>query len=106
MTKVTVFLKTGQSVFCPYKPGQALTEVFSFNLETREGRLDPTVIANHCFAAFNDHPNPGWEPRREAYYAAGNRSLSVGDVVVIGEIACAVERVGWKFTSIPSEVTS
>src|SRR5512139_3174672 len=31
----------------------------------------------------------------EAYRAAGNRSLSVGDVVVVGEVAYAVASFGW-----------
>ncbi len=35
----------------------------------------------------------------EGYRAAGNRSLSVGDVVVIGEAAFAVARFGFEPTS-------
>jgi hypothetical protein len=35
------------------------------------------------------------EPWTTAYRAAGNRSLSVGDVVVVGDAAFAVASFGW-----------
>jgi hypothetical protein len=58
-------------------------------------------ILNEAFAELNrDEPTANWA---RVYRARGRRSLSVGDVVVIGEIAYAVERVGWKAVSISTE---
>ena len=51
------------------------------------------AVADEAFAIFNDHPRDaaGAELAR-AYYGRRLRSLSVGDVVVIGEVALAVGR--------------
>lgn len=46
---------------------------------------------------FNDQPANSWEQEHTTrYYAAGNRSLSVGDVVVIGEMTLACRPSGWE----------
>jgi hypothetical protein len=55
-------------------------------------------ILNQAFRELNiDDPTAEWAVE---YRARGRRSLSVGDVVVVGEIAYAVDRVGWKPVSI------
>ena len=46
-----------------------------------------------------DEPTSDWA---KAYRQAGLRSLSVGDVVVVGELAYACESVGWKSVSLQS----
>ena len=48
-------------------------------------------IADEAFAIFNDHPRDAAGAELAcAYYGRRLRSLSVGDVVVIGEVALAV----------------
>lgn len=65
-----------------------------------EGELpDPTL--DRVYAAANSHPEEMFVtgdalPFVQGYRDAHLRSLSVGDVVMIGEVAYACERVGWK----------
>jgi hypothetical protein len=58
-------------------------------------------ILNQTFRELNiDFPETDWG---KDYRHRGMRSLSVGDVVVIGELAYACERVGWKCVSLQAE---
>jgi hypothetical protein len=111
---VTVWHKTDQTtMFQPYEAGHRVGPVFHFELDQDEwlhltgaqarnaaAALD---LAEDAFAAFNGEPSEGWEDRSEAYYAAGNRSLSVGDLVVFGEVALAVDPVGFRAVSVPRD---
>jgi hypothetical protein len=92
----------------PYEPGDAIEQVFDFhtNVEVAGEVLALQVIADRAYDAFNGYAPMTWERHQDAYYALGNRSLSVGDVIVFGEVALAVERVGWRIVAIPSEVTA
>ncbi|KQH76617.1 hypothetical protein AO501_10530 [Mycobacterium gordonae] len=69
----------------------------SFDLELAEHLHSPALIEaarEIVFEQLNiDEPEHIWALR---YRLAGHRSLSVGDVVVTGETAWAVESVGWK----------
>lgn len=54
----------------------------------------PFTVLNQAFEQLNiDYPTAEWA---KEYRARRNRSLSVGDVVVVGEQAYACEPVGWK----------
>lgn len=56
------------------------------------------AVLNHAFTQLNiDYPT---EPWAKEYRHNGNRSLSVGDVVAVGEVAYACESVGWKCVSL------
>lgn len=64
---------------------------------------DPVSVANQAFHVFNvgDDPDFGTpDPDAQRYRALKNRSLSVGDVVQVGDtwLACALD--GW--TEVPA----
>jgi hypothetical protein len=113
---VTVWHKTDETtMFQPYEPGHRVEPVFTFELDRNEwlhltsaqarnaaAALD---LAENAFAAFNGEPSEGWEDRSEAYYAQRFRSLSVGDLVVFGEVALAVERFGFRAVSVPADAS-
>ena len=66
---------------CPYPTG------------TRPQRSAIDAALAQVFEQLNiDTPTAAWA---QQYRAAGNRSLSVGDVVAIGETAWAVASFGW-----------
>ena len=78
-----------------YQPGDPVVAVFAYQADP--GR-PAEGIADEAFAIFNDHPRDaaGAELAR-AYYGRRLRSLSVGDVVVIGEVALAAgQPAGWE----------
>jgi hypothetical protein len=111
---VTVWHKTDETtMFQPYEAGHRVGPVFAFELDRAEWlrltdpRVDhrqaPFEFAENAFAAFNGEPSEGWEDRSEAYYAQRLRSLSVGDLVVFGEVALAVERFGFRAVSVPAD---
>ena len=58
-------------------------------------------IADEAFDTFNDHPrNPNGADLACAYYGRRLRSLSVGDVVAVGDALLAVGRpAGWVLVS-------
>ena len=60
-------------------------------------------IADEAFDIFNDHPrDPDGADLACAYYGRRLRSLSVGDIVCVGEVALAVGRpAGWEPASGP-----
>jgi hypothetical protein len=106
--RATIYHKTDRgNIFEPYEVGDDIEQVFEFDLD--DGELDNLSprgaigkAAEACYAAFNGHPiNDRWAERADAYYAEQIRSLSVGDVVVIGEVAYAVERFGFAQVTIP-----
>ena len=56
------------------------------------------TVLNRAFTQLNiDTPTEPWAIE---YRRRRNRSLSVGDVVVVGEVAYACESVGWKAVSL------
>jgi hypothetical protein len=103
-TKITIFHKTDRdNIFDPYEPGHAVEKVFEFEAELPTD-LDPdgarVEVAERAFAAFNGQPDPEWFEHTQAYYAQENRSLSVGDLVVVGDVVLAVDRFGFARTEI------
>ena len=74
-----------------YQPGDPMVRVFAYQADPA-GR-SPEAIADEAFDIFNDHPrDPGGAELACAYYGRRLRSLSVGDVVVVGEVPLAVGR--------------
>jgi len=78
-----------------YRPGDPMVRVFTYQADPA-GR-PPEEIAEEAFGTFNDHPrNPGGEELARQYYRHRLlRSLSKGDVVVVGEVPLAAASAGW-----------
>jgi hypothetical protein len=78
--------------FMSYTPGDALHEALSMEMDMPEHR-DIALVLESIFMQLNiDEPT---EQYAIDYRARRNRSLSVGDVVVIGETAWTCASVGW-----------
>jgi hypothetical protein len=72
-----------------YQPGDPVVRVFAYQADPA-GR-SPEEVADEAFDTFNDHPrDPDGADLACAYYGRRLRSLSKGDVVVVGEVALAV----------------
>jgi hypothetical protein len=77
-----------------YQPGHPMVRVFAYQADPA-GR-SPEAIAEEAFAICNGHPrDAGGEDLSRRYYERELRSLSVGDIVSVGEIPLAVGRAGW-----------
>jgi hypothetical protein len=77
-----------------YQPGDPVVRVFAYQADPA-GR-SPEEVADEAFDTFNDHPRDSdGADLAFAYYGRRLRSLSKGDVVVVGEVALAVAGMGW-----------
>lgn len=77
-----------------YQPGDPMVRVFTYQADPA-GR-SPEEIADVAFDTFNDHPrDPDGADLACAYYERRLRSLSVGDLVAVGEVPLAVAKAGW-----------
>ncbi|GGS84816.1 hypothetical protein GCM10010156_49300 [Planobispora rosea] len=74
-----------------WHPRDPMQRVFSYPIPAEQAR-DPHAVLEEAFEAFN----VGEGELAAAYRALGNRSLSVGDIVVIGEVAFACAPIGWE----------
>jgi hypothetical protein len=95
--------------FRGYQPGDPINAVYDYDYDTGPSFAadDMHQIAEQAFRMFNGHPESSREQdHTDRYYQAGNRSLSTGDVLVMGEIAMSCEPTGWTFTTIPTQATS
>jgi hypothetical protein len=76
-----------------YQPGDPMVRVFTYQAAPAGS---PEEIAEEAFAICNDHPpDAHGEDLARRYYERELRSLSVGDVVAVGEVGLAVGRTGW-----------
>jgi hypothetical protein len=76
-----------------YQPGDPVVRVFTYQTAPAGS---PEETAEEAFAICNGHPRDArGEDLARRYYQRELRSLSVGDVVTIGEAALAVGRAGW-----------
>ena len=96
--RTTVYLNHAHARFFGFDETTAqLRMAESFDLELPEHLTGSAVVdaaLNVVFEQLNiDDPEHIWALR---YRLAGNRSLSVGDVVVTGETAWVVAPIGWK----------
>lgn len=94
----TVYLNHAAHSFCGFDDTTAqLRMAGHFTLELGEHLRGSDLIAAAQQIVFEqldiDEPEHLWALR---YRLAGHRSLSVGDVVVLGETAWTVEPIGWK----------
>jgi hypothetical protein len=92
--------------FDGYKPGQPLVPVFSYDADPAGSGLPGLqVIAEQAFEAFN-LPAELLSPRQgelaARYRARSLRSLSVGDVLRLGDTALACDPAG--FREVPGEL--
>ena len=99
---VKVYLNRNErdSFIYGYKEGHPLELAVEYQAPLDESKTltqDVQGILNLAFRELNiDFPTTDWA---NEYRAKGMRSLSVGDVVVVGELAYACDRVGWKCVS-------
>lgn len=77
-------------MFLPYQPGDVMYRAFDYTV-TASSLDEDTAVCEQAFEWFN----VGENSYAKEYRAKGNRSLSVGDVVVVDEQAYAVDSFGW-----------
>lgn len=97
-TSVQVFLNVDRDHWFGWEPGHPVVRVFAY--DTADG--NPEILAEEAFAMFNGQP--GTDAQQEltdAYYERRLRSLSVGDVLVIGGNAWACKDTGFTPLSAP-----
>ncbi len=102
---VRVLLNQSEENFRGYRHGATLSEVAAFELpeELVSQIADgvPVQALELVFRELNiDTPTAEWALR---YRLNRNRSLSVGDVVIVGELAYAVESCGWAPVALVAE---
>ncbi|MFE9575356.1 hypothetical protein ACFYO1_03140 [Nocardia sp. NPDC006044] len=78
-----------------YHPGDPLTLVYRHRMPALAPATTDRVILDSIFLAINDCPAPGYDHLDHHWAALGLRSLSIGDVVVIGRRAYACQHFGW-----------
>jgi hypothetical protein len=88
--------KTGFSF--GYRPGDTLREVFRFHVS--ESADDWREVAELAFEVGNIDPGMAADPRVHEYREARVRSVSVGDVIQVGDTFVAVGRVGWSVVEV------
>ena len=94
----TVYLNEASASFLGFNRAAParLRAAATFNLpiptDTRPQQTAISAALEHIFDELNCEPTTTWAT---GWRHAGHRSLSVGDVVVIGETAWAVASVGW-----------
>lgn len=92
--------------FDGYQPGQPLVPVFAYDVELLDGGMEELLlIAEMAFEAFNADPDLLPDRTRDLatrYRARSLRSLSVGDVLRLGDTALACDPVG--FRKVPAEL--
>jgi hypothetical protein len=93
---VKVMLNQDTNFLSDYAPGNRLVEAASFELDYPEvGGVEQ--LLEHVYEQLNVGgdivPATEWTTK---YRAEGNRSLSVGDVVLLGETAWTCSSFGWQ----------
>lgn len=94
----TVYLNDAPGSFLGFNRGAParLRAAATFNLpiptNTRPHQTALAAALEHIFDELNCEPSTTWAT---GWRHAGHRSLSVGDVVVVGETAWAVASIGW-----------
>jgi hypothetical protein len=77
-----------------YRPGDPMVRVFTYQADPAD--RSPEAVAEEAFAICNGHPgNAHGEELSRRYYHRELRSLSVGDLVAVGEVPLAVAKAGW-----------
>ncbi|GLX06692.1 hypothetical protein [Microbispora sp. NBRC 16548] len=68
-----------------------MLKVYAYDIPAERAR-NPQEVLEEAFTTFN----VGEDARAEKSRARGNRSLSVGDIVVVGEVGWACGSFGWE----------
>lgn len=92
---VKTLINDGPGRFFGYEPGDALTPgpVIHLDVAVSPGDLTLEVaVAEAAFSVGNRMAADAWGQQ----WPADVRSMSVGDVVIIGEVALSCEGAGWK----------
>lgn len=91
---VTVYLNDKTDFFSGFDATSAqLREAARFDVDAPSTDVELNRVLSSVFEQLNiDAPTAEWARR---YREQCNRSLSVGDVVTVGETAWAVARLGW-----------
>ncbi|WP_433259215.1 hypothetical protein ACQPYK_49490 (plasmid) [Streptosporangium sp. CA-135522] len=74
-----------------WHPADPMMRVYAYDIPAEHAR-NPAQVLEEAYETFN----VGDDERAQAYRERSNRSLSVGDVVVIGEVAYVCASVGWE----------
>lgn len=99
MVPVKVLLN--DEAFTPFDPETARLR-WGVQWEERGEIFDVPIYLGYIFMQLNvDEPCEMWAVR---YRQQRNRSLSVGDVIVVGEVAYGVDRVGFERISLDQTV--
>lgn len=97
--KIKVLLNA-TSRFMPYSDGDELDLVLDMEACDEHAPQCPEML-NAIFVELNiDEPRTDWG---KDYRNARNRSLSVGDVITVGEMAYACEPMGWRAVTVRAE---
>lgn len=102
---VKVFHNESRNRFFTYEFGDELRLVATIELraDAVHARWQVDLLADHVWKQLqNDYPGErtDWAI---AYTEGRNRSLSKGDVIVIGETALRVEGVGFQVVTLPAQ---
>ncbi|MFI7644035.1 hypothetical protein [Nonomuraea sp. NPDC049400] len=90
-TTVTIWHNTSDSAFLGWQPSDQMIKVFVYRIPAAQA-LAPEHALEEAFAIFNEGRH---DRRARAYWRARNRSLSVGDIVVVADMPFACEPTGW-----------
>lgn len=106
MPLVIVYFNMHSDHFLGYEHGHPLEKVFSYEAPTTSGLFRLADEAFHAFNAPSELVLPVYRPVAEAYRAARLRSLSVGDVLRVGDSWLACAATSWiALAEAPSEVS-
>lgn len=94
-----------------FDPSHTFVKAISYDAELA-GAVDKDklmTIAERAFFLFNVGDDPSFGTPDELaveYRRNGHRSLSVGDLVLVGESCLAVGRFGWDIVALPASLVS
>lgn len=94
MVEVTAYINVDSDYWTPWEPGKRLATDPALTMTVNA--KDPMEAAMRMWVIGNRMD----EDAAGRTWPSGVRSLSIGDVVVIGETALAVAHVGWKPVSL------
>ncbi|TDD35491.1 hypothetical protein [Saccharopolyspora elongata] len=97
---VRIFHNIDIDVVTTYRPGHRLVEVYTFDEPTSRAETDRTV-ADRVLTQFSTEYD-AVDLRAIEYFQAGNRALSVGDVIAIDDRFYARGSSGWDRIESPT----
>jgi hypothetical protein len=100
--EVRVYLNTDPTAMLTgHRPAAPMPLAYTYRLRADRTDTDE-ILLERVFAAFNAHPEHDDDHRHtDAWYANRFRSLSVGDVVGLGNRHYACRSSGWTLVAAP-----